>query len=103
MMQKWADYLISAVRYEELINQLCITHLKVHSDNTTGISGGSTWTKEEVINAIRKGKAFISIFKDPRGDWQKGKKVFLLENDGRAIITDERNEIKDLINNVQEL
>ncbi len=75
--QKWADFLISAVRYEEFSNHTQITHLKIHSDDGIKVSGGSTWTREEVIAALMNGKTFMTIFKDIKGGWQKGKEVLL--------------------------
>ncbi len=97
-MKKWSDFLISAVRYEDFR----ITHLKIHSDNVTRISGGSTWTKEEVIDAMNKGKTFITIFKDTKGDWQKGKEVFLKRENGTYMITDSNNEEADSLKDMQE-
>ena len=91
-MKKWSDFLISAVRHENLY----ITHLKVHSDNVTRVSGGSTWTKEEVIDAMNEGKTFITIFKDIKGDWQKGKEVFLKRENGSYMIIDDNNKADSL-------
>jgi hypothetical protein len=97
-MQKWADFLISAARYEDLH----ITHLKIHSDNVTKVGGGATWTKEEVIDAMNGGKTFITIFKDTKGDWQKGKEVFLKRENGMYMITDDNNEEADSLKDIQE-
>jgi len=101
-MQKWADFLISAVRYEELSNRFQITHFKVHSDEGIKVSGGVTWTREEVIAAMSVGKTFITIFKDTKGDWQKGREVFLKRENGAYIITDDNKEVTDVLKDVQE-
>jgi hypothetical protein len=101
-IQKWADFLISAVRYEELSNRFQITHLKVHSDEGIKVSGGVTRTREEVIAAMSMGKIFMTIFKDTKGDWQKGREVFLKRENGVYIITDDNKAGIDLLKDVQE-
>ena len=74
-MQKWADYLISAVRYEESINKKTVSYCKVHPDNGDTVGPGTTWSKEEIMDAILKGVTFFTISKDNRGKWKKGRKV----------------------------
>ncbi len=48
-MSKWADFLISAIRYENEVLKNSIAYLKVHHDQGAEIGAGYTWTKEEVI------------------------------------------------------
>lgn len=87
-MHKWADYLISAVRYEENLNSKSISHFKIHLDNGNSVGEGSTWTKQEVLEAIAKGKSFLTIIKDERGKWKKGRGVFLTKFDKTYLRTD---------------
>lgn len=102
-MGKWADYLISAIRYENEILKNAITYLKVHKDTGEEVGAGSTWSREEVINALSDGKTFYTILKSHSGEWQKGAHVALVTRNGISIITDnEYSEIDNLIN-LQEL
>ena len=71
-MKKWADFLISAVRYEEEMSKKIITHCKVHPDNGDTIGEGTTWTKEEVLEALNSGYTFLTIRKVENGKWKKG-------------------------------
>lgn len=100
-MQKWADFLISAVRYDEESKK--ISHLKVHPDEGLNVGRGSTWTKEEVIKAITDGKTFLTILKDEKGNWQKGSQVFIIRVNGDYIITDDKEVRMDSLAGVQEL
>lgn len=59
---KWADYLISAVRYEECGTTRNISHVRVHIDGDK-VGVATTWTRQEVITAIGKGRTFVSIVK----------------------------------------
>ena len=74
-MRKWADYLISAIRYEETICKKIISHCKVHADNGDSVGPGTTWSKEEIMDAIEKGVTFYTIIKDISGKWKKGNRV----------------------------
>lgn len=100
---KWADYLISAIRYENELNKNAITYLKVHSDNGTEIGSGNTWTKAEIIDAMQNGKTFYTIQKEKTGEWKKGAPVILVTRNGKTIITDGDATDLDYLSNLQEL
>jgi hypothetical protein len=102
-MSKWADYLISAIRYENDICKNAIAYFKIHQDNGEEIGAGSTWTKEEVINAMYDGKTFYTILKSNTGEWKKGANVALVTKNGRAIITDNEYTELDYLADLQEL
>lgn len=102
-MNKWADFLISAIRYENEMLKNSISYLKVHPDYGSEIGGGSTWTKEEVINAMYEGKTFYTILKEKTGEWKKGSLVALVTRNGRSIITDSNSADLDYLTNLQEL
>ena len=71
-MEKWADYLISAARYEEGLNGRVISYFKIHPDNGDSVGEGSTWTAQEVLEAILRGDTFLTIHKMNGGKWKKG-------------------------------
>lgn len=102
-MSKWADYLISAIRYENEILKNAIAYLKVHKDTGEEVGAGSTWSREEVINALSDGKTFYTIVKTYSGEWKKGANVALVTRNGRSIITDSESTELDNLTNLQEL
>ncbi|MCZ7608755.1 MAG: hypothetical protein M5U17_01180 [Ignavibacterium sp.] len=102
-MSKWADFLISAIRYENEVLKNSIAYLKVHHDQGAEIGAGYTWTKEEVINAMYEGKTFYTIIKEKTGEWKKGAIVALITKNGKSIITDSNSTDLDYFTNLQEL
>jgi hypothetical protein len=80
-VEKWADYLISAVRYEDNLHKKVISYLKIHRDNGDTVGEGSTWTLEEVLTAMNKGATFITISKVNGGKWKKGESIFIASPD----------------------
>lgn len=71
-MNKWADYLISAMRITKNPNNKLIAYFKVHKDKGECIGAGTTWTEDEVLEAINNGNTFITIYKENNGRWKKG-------------------------------
>ncbi|MBK7230311.1 MAG: DUF3892 domain-containing protein [Ignavibacteriales bacterium] len=102
-MNKWADYLISAIRYEDDNLKNSIAYLKVHPDFGQEIGAGSTWTKEEVINAMYDGKTFYTILKNNTGEWKRGAHVALVTKNGKTVLTDNESIDLDNLSNIQEL
>jgi len=102
-MNKWADYLISAIRYEDDNLKNSIAYLKVHPDFGQEIGAGSTWTKEEVINAMYDGKTFYTILKNNTGEWKRGAQISLVTKNGKSFITDDEHINLDFLTGIQEL
>jgi hypothetical protein len=102
-MNKWADYLISAVRYEDDSRKNSIEYVKVHPDQGQEIGAGSTWTKEEVINAMHDGKTFYTIVKGSSGEWKRGAHVALVTKNGKSILSDNEHTDSDFLSGLQEL
>jgi hypothetical protein len=99
-MEKWADYLIAAIRYEDNPNNGVISHLKVHIDNGDSIGASSTWTKQEVLNAISNGNTFSTIHKIEEGKWKKGRGVFLSTSDKEFLGTESGSLTKDELSDI---
>lgn len=97
-MNKWADYLISAVRYEETLSKKTISLCKVHPDNGNSVGDGTTWTKDEVMEAINKGYTFNTISKDGSGKWKRGINVVLLMANEVYLNTNVNNNEDYLVN-----
>lgn len=102
-MKKWADYLISAVRYSEEQNKKIISYFKVHQDKETAIGEGYTWSRDEVINAVNEGKTFYTIHKKNNGNWEKGNNVALIPASSGMVITDNNFSFQDQLSQLLEL
>jgi len=101
-MEKWADYLISAVRYEELFNKKTISHCKVHPDNGNSVGAGRTWSKWEILDAISNGFTFFTIYKGNNGKWKKGVKAFITRFEEEYITTEHSNNGGDNLLSIRE-
>ena len=101
-MNKWADYLISAVRYEPGSNNRIITYFKVHEDIGNSIGESRTWTKDELLDALIQGKTFITVRKDENSNWIRGEEVALSSFKEIFVRSDFRNVPGDHLNNVSE-
>lgn len=97
-MAKWADYGISAVRYDA--NDEYIESVKVHPDNGDTIGSPDIWNRKNVLGKMDTGKTFTTILKN--GDkWKKGQDVHILTVDGRRFLrTDANKKKKDNLENL---
>jgi hypothetical protein len=102
-MNKWADYLISAIRYAEEQNRRVIAYFKVHQDKEVAVGAGFTWSRDEVINAVNEGKTFYTIRKKENGKWEKGKNVSLIQANTGIVITDNDRSFNDSLTHLLEL
>jgi hypothetical protein len=74
-MAKWADYGISAVRFNSLHTH--IDHVQINVDNRESIGAAQDCARADVVAAIKRNGTFISIFKNASGNWAKGQPVFI--------------------------
>ena len=89
MSTKWADYCISEVQYN--VEHTHIVKVKVHVDNGDTIGSVSEWLRSEVIDAINKGKTFVTIIKTSEGKWNKGEDVRPVTVNGTKYIRTDAN------------
>ena len=101
-MNKWADYLISAVRYRSDSKNRIIAYFKIHTDNGASIGEIRTWTKEELLAALIDGKSFVTIAKKNNGKWMKGSEVSITSNKEVFIRTDFKNIPEDFLESLPE-
>ncbi|MEI8388818.1 MAG: DUF3892 domain-containing protein [bacterium] len=102
-MAKWADYLISKVRYVETATTKHIDSVFVHPDNDDSVGTGSDWKRTDVITKIDSGKTFCTITKNSDGNWNKGAKVEKVLIDGTYYLrTDANKTKKDNLGNLLE-
>ena len=89
-MSKWADYGISAVRYNK--DHTHIVKVRVHKDPGANIGSGKVWPRTRVVSAIEQNTTFVTIFKNKQGDgWRKGQNVHVLRG-AKYIRTDMDDE-----------
>lgn len=87
---KWADYCISAVKFNNTHTH--IDKVKAHSDEWDKISAYEEYTRLEIISMIKKWKTFVSITKDSEGKWKKGQPVFIVLINNVEYIKTVRND-----------
>ncbi|MCB0746074.1 MAG: DUF3892 domain-containing protein [Ignavibacteriales bacterium] len=100
-MAKWADYLISAVKYDK--EHKHIEEVKAHEDKEDSIGAAKIYSRMEIVNAIGRGVTFVTIYKNDKGSWNKGQKVFVVTiNSKKYIKTVENNREEDNLENLPE-
>lgn len=102
-MNKWADYLISEVRYLETVNTKHISSVKVHEDKGDKIGKSTIWTRQDVINAIDLNNTFCTIIKTEKNEWKKGALIEKIKISSEWYIkTEKDNTKKDNLENLPE-
>lgn len=91
MSNKWADYLISKVRYDE--NQNYITDLFIHKDAGDKVEAGATYSRQSVVNAIVDGTSFNTIYKE-NNKWKDGDEVSVVRIDNENYLRTDSNNVK---------
>ena len=100
-MEKWADYLISAVRYNT--DHTHITDLMVHEDKGDKVGKGEIYSRQATVDAINNGTAFVTIYKGSNGNWKKGQKVFVILVNGTSYLkTVDNGKEEDNLENLPE-
>ncbi|HSX42913.1 MAG TPA: DUF3892 domain-containing protein [Candidatus Saccharimonadales bacterium] len=84
-MAKWADYLISEVRFNSAGTH--IDKVRVHTDTGEEVSGTTEdMTRQTVIDYLDSGKTFVTIYKNDDGSWKKGASVGIVTIKGTRYI-----------------
>ncbi len=100
-MAKWADYLISEVRYN--VEHTHISDLFVHEDEVESVGKGEINSRQEVVNNINNGVSVITIIKNSEGTWNKGQKVSVINVNGiQYLKTIDNGREEDNLENLQE-
>ncbi len=99
---KWADYLISAVRYESGSERRIISYAKVHKDNTSYVGECRTWSKEELLEVLREGKSLATIRRNNKGRWFKDQNVAISSVYETSVCSEYKNIPGDYLENVPE-
>ena len=101
-MQKWADYLISAVK--TVTGSSTVEALEVHSDFGSMVCETVVAKREEVIANLKRGVTYSTVFKTAMGKWRKGDDVHLVTINGLDYLrTNNELVAKDQFDEVPEL
>jgi hypothetical protein len=101
LMEKWADYCISKVKYNQ--EHTHIVKVFVHEDKGDSIGGGGEWLRSQVISSLDAGKTFITITKSADNKWTKGQEVHIITVGGvKYIRTDKNQKAADNLENLPE-
>ncbi|MCL1090307.1 MULTISPECIES: DUF3892 domain-containing protein [Shewanella] len=92
-MSKWADYLISAVRYNSEHSH--IEQLKAHEDKDDKVVEGTTYSRQAIVDAINTGTTFLTIYKNGKGNYDKGQKVYVINVNGTGYLKTVDNKKED--------
>ena len=102
-MEKWADYLIFAVKTNS--NQTHIDSVEVHSDFRSTVHETLNLTRNDIINNIIKGFTYTTVYKTKTGKFLKGENINLTNVNGQDYLrTDTKNDAaSDNFDNIPEL
>lgn len=90
-MVKWADYLISAVRYNE--DHTKIEKVRQHEDKNGAVGEPLEVGRAEVASNIKNGKKYVTIYSGPKDTWRLGKKVNAFRVDSEFCIRVDKNKV----------
>lgn len=92
-MAKWADYGISAVRYDK--ERKHIQKVKVHEDNGDTFGQPSEETRSAVVSSIESGKTYVTILTSTDKKWTKGEDVHIVTIEKKKYLRTDANETEE--------
>jgi len=100
-MAKWADYGISAVRYNSAHTH--IDRVRAHPDNGDTIGASAEYTRAGIIQSIKAGTTYVTIIKNSEGNWMKGQPIYIIKVNGVEYIkTVDNGKAADNLENLPE-
>ena len=99
-MKKWADYLISKVRYD---SKNLISIAIRHQDTDLGITLGEPIDRSTIASDIKNGLSYITIY-NGKNSWKKGHKIQTFSIGGIPYLRIDENKVKlDYLGDLPEL
>lgn len=89
-MSKWADYLISAVNYDQ---NRKISKIRQHKDDGENIGNAEVVDRNILVQNLKKGIKYATIFSTNTG-WKFGDWVNLIKVDGKYSIRTDSNKVE---------
>ena len=90
-MVKWANYLISEVRYSP--DHRRILQVKQHQDLDNSISEGEIVERSIVASNLKKGFTYMTIHNGSSNTWKRGNTIKAYLVDGDYYIRTDKNKI----------
>ena len=88
-MSKWADYVITAVRYDDN----SIEEVRVYEDDGDQLINRDTESRIKVITGLNIGQEYCTAYKNSNGEWSKGDDVGTVDVDGTTYLRTDGNNI----------
>lgn len=73
---KWADYCISAVRFNSAHTH--IDYVRAAADNGSSLGVWQDYPRATVVAALKQGKTFVTVVRGPDGNYRKGQPVYII-------------------------
>ena len=89
-MTKWADYLISEVKY---VKDHLIEEVKSHTDDEGVISEPKIVDRSQISHNVKSGKTYRTIFRSLNG-WKPGDLINVLRVSGNHYIRIDKNKVE---------
>jgi hypothetical protein len=92
MMDKWAEYLVSAVKTSS--DQRYIDSVECHSDFGCVVCESIVLFRNDLIINMKKGCTYAPVFRTAIGKWRKGQEIHLVNVDNEdSLRTDSKNTV----------
>lgn len=92
MTDKWAAYLISAVRYNAA--ETHIDAVKLHEDSGDTVGSSAEKRRVEIVALLEGGTTISTIFKTQDGKWRQGAEVRIITVEGKKYIRTDADATK---------
>lgn len=90
--EKWADYLISEVRYNAA--ETHIDSVKLHEDKGENVAAGQVASRAYVVLLLESGSTVCTIYQSSPGQWKQGAAVRTVSVEGVRYIRTDRDSTK---------
>ena len=90
-MAKWAEYLISEVRYSPDHHR--ILQVKQHKDLDGQVGEGEIVDAADVASNLKKGASYMTIHNSSSETWKRGEKIRGFAHDGEYHIRIDKNKV----------
>jgi hypothetical protein len=99
MADKWADYIITAVRFNLAGTHIQAVQIRADNGDTTGLA--TETTRAQIVTSLEAGTTFCTATKGSDGNWHKGAtvKIVVLDNE-KYICTKADGTKKDNLDNL---
>lgn len=88
---RWADYVITAVRYSEDRSHIADLEIRVDQDSTIGAP--EELTREAVVRMIEQGYTFVTAYVR-NGQWSRGADVSVVTIGRDKYLRTDRNQVR---------